>query len=66
MPYALMRGGWLALGALLLIMPLFALSGQVRVLLGAAAGSAALVAVLAPSQPLCCHYSNSRPLSTCS
>lgn len=29
MPYALMRGGWLALAALLLIMPLFALSGQV-------------------------------------
>ncbi|KAI7835542.1 hypothetical protein COHA_010558 [Chlorella ohadii] len=31
MPYALMRGGWLALGALLLIMPLFALSGQLIV-----------------------------------
>lgn len=29
MPYSLMRGGWLALAALLLIMPLFALSGQV-------------------------------------
>lgn len=29
MPYALMRGGWLALGALALVLPLFALSGQV-------------------------------------
>lgn len=36
MPYALMRGGWLALAALVVIMPLFALSGQVLLLISSA------------------------------
>jgi hypothetical protein len=59
MPYALMRGGWLALAALILIMPLFALSGQVGRLATAAAAAVVcntrrrLLLLLRPSSILC-------------